>query len=1622
MLTIYLSSTYNDLIEQRNAAYRALRRMHHHVIAMEDYVATDQRPLEKCLDDVAACDLYVGIFAWRYGFIPKENNPQHQSITEREYRKAIETGKPTLIFILDETAQWPMTATDMFTGEGNGGSSIRVLREELGLQTTVSFFKTADDLAAKVSQAVSNWEKEHAGGEAGLLYERARRKYLENMCERYSTVKLPIGSSEGLFLNAVFQPLMLRRDPLAPEDLERKKRRHLLGEFPFDMTRLDRPDRDAPDKKAIELLGQPTGHTIVNTGDEAVEKSPQNRLIILGGPGTGKTTTLKYLAAERAQQALENPDAPLPIFLTLPAFARSGKTLQRYLVDLVEDMKTESIYAEVLWKEAEAGNAFLCLDSLDEVTPDLRQAIIELINSWAVEKGNTWIIGSRFTEYKGGQFKQNQFTEWELLPMNKQLRLELAQRLLPQLQRLLPSTNEVILSPETFVHVLEKHAQAAAWGENPLLFSLAAVVFVKTGDLPPSRATLYREVIEAVLKTREPNPIRCRLLQRMLTELALWLHQSRGRTFSMDDVVTFLLDVQRKSWGDITELINQVISSGVIEIVARDTYGFRHQTFQEYLAAVELARRLTTSDPAQHQQTWELAWSKRTFSRWTEILRLMVGVLTQAPVVGGKTEAQCWLQALVAQRKSTEGDPGDLGLALALKSLVEVSVVEEWLSPQTIEFEQEIISTWFEELVTAARYQRFTQAKKLRVLAHDIGLLKEHATRIALNHLIPALEDRSVNVSAEVVRALGELGERMPLSCLFTPLQDQDWNVRNAAQEVLDEQGGRLLSDPALLDALKNESESVRMAAVQALGKQGERAPIELLMQALQDEDEYVRIAAVEALGKQGEQAPIELFMQALQDEDEYVRIAAVQALGKQGERAPIELLMQALQDEDESMRSAAVEALGKQGERAPIELFMQAFQDESEYVRMAAVQALGKQGERAPIELFMQAFQDEDESVRSAAVEALGKQGERAPIELFMQAFQDKSASVRRAAVEVLGEQEERPLIELFMQALQDKNESVRMAAVRALGKQGERTPIELFMQALQNESEYVRSALVEILSKQREKIPSSRIFEAISSGNWNVRSAAVQVLGKQGERAPIELLMQALQDKNESVRMAAVQVLGEQGERAPIELFMQALQDESESVRMAAVEVLGKQGERAPIELFMQALQDEDESVRRAAVQVLGEQGERAPIELLMQALQDESASVRSAAVQALGKQGERAPIELLMQALQDKNEYVRMAAVQALGKQGERAPIELFMQAFQDENESVRIAAVQVLGKQGERAPIELFMQAFQDKNESVRSAAVEALGKQGERAPIELFMQAFQDKSASVRRAAVRALGKQGERTPIELFMQAFQDKSASVRRAAVRALGKQGERTPIELFMQAFQDENESVRMAAVEALGKQGERAPIELFMQAFQDEDESVRSAAVEVLGEQEERPLIELFMQALQDKSASVRRAAVRALGKQGERTQHERLLALIGDDNADVRNVSIEVVNKLAPAMLADVATEAIAILQGKRAGRVLSSIIEGFIAEVLGNIGYSTPMVLDKLTALLDWHYWQVQVKAAQALGKIRRNIPDMAIKRLLSLRNDPSPLIRTVSEAADDALSEILSLETGIEDE
>lgn len=57
--TVYLSSTFIDLIDHRAAVKTALERAQFATECMEKYPAFDERPKDKCLADVAECDYYV---------------------------------------------------------------------------------------------------------------------------------------------------------------------------------------------------------------------------------------------------------------------------------------------------------------------------------------------------------------------------------------------------------------------------------------------------------------------------------------------------------------------------------------------------------------------------------------------------------------------------------------------------------------------------------------------------------------------------------------------------------------------------------------------------------------------------------------------------------------------------------------------------------------------------------------------------------------------------------------------------------------------------------------------------------------------------------------------------------------------------------------------------------------------------------------------------------------------------------------------------------------------------------------------------------------------------------------------------------------------------------------------------------------------------------------------------------------------------------------------------------------------------------------------------------------------------------------------------------------------------
>jgi hypothetical protein len=132
---------------------------------MEDYVATDARPLDACLADVGGCDLYVGLIAFRYGHVPSHDNPRGLSVTELEYRHARALGKTCFVFLARQ-AGWDSESHDKVTGDGDAGARVGALRAELEEAVLTDWFTTPEQAAMAVQASVSQWLVQHGAGPA----------------------------------------------------------------------------------------------------------------------------------------------------------------------------------------------------------------------------------------------------------------------------------------------------------------------------------------------------------------------------------------------------------------------------------------------------------------------------------------------------------------------------------------------------------------------------------------------------------------------------------------------------------------------------------------------------------------------------------------------------------------------------------------------------------------------------------------------------------------------------------------------------------------------------------------------------------------------------------------------------------------------------------------------------------------------------------------------------------------------------------------------------------------------------------------------------------------------------------------------------------------------------------------------------------------------------------------------------------------------------------------------------------------------------------------------------------------------------------------------------------------
>jgi len=155
-----ISATARDLEEQRLAAQDACIAQDIFPVWMKYLPARDANGFQVSMEMVDQADIYIGVYAWRYGWVPEFDNPKQISITEMEFdralaRKASGELKAILIFIMDESV--PVLPTKMEINEV-AQRKLTEFKQRASAQRIAVTFKSEDDLRGKIIHALADFK------------------------------------------------------------------------------------------------------------------------------------------------------------------------------------------------------------------------------------------------------------------------------------------------------------------------------------------------------------------------------------------------------------------------------------------------------------------------------------------------------------------------------------------------------------------------------------------------------------------------------------------------------------------------------------------------------------------------------------------------------------------------------------------------------------------------------------------------------------------------------------------------------------------------------------------------------------------------------------------------------------------------------------------------------------------------------------------------------------------------------------------------------------------------------------------------------------------------------------------------------------------------------------------------------------------------------------------------------------------------------------------------------------------------------------------------------------------------------------------------------------------------
>lgn len=794
MARVYVSSTFMDLKDHREAVRQAIRRLGHEDVAMEYYVAEDVRPVEKCLADVRSADLYIVIMAWRYGFIPPGDE---KSITEQEYRAALEADVPCLAFVLSEDQPWLPKFIEH-------SAKVAEFRTELMQERVTGLFTSKDDLARQVAEGIQQWERSGDAVSAGVDWDAYRRAVVE----RYCHVRLSV---------------------IAGAQYDRLARIPLLDVFVPQQLRSGRPNYDLPENGAGPA---PAEDSVVVLGREPKQ-------VILGGPGSGKSTLLQAsllaisdVAGDASRVPLPLQDLPLVLLIELRQYALMGSPdFLTYLTDSVWANFNVLISEAQLVEVLNSGGAVVFFDGLDEIFEQaLRDRVIDQFRAFTARFASARVVvSSRIVGYDDNELGLAGFEHYTLLDFG-----------LKEIREFVPAWYEhyTVDSDDRdaagLIHRVVDNPRLLELAGNPLLLTMMAVIY-KHQDLPEKRWKLYERCTDVLLedwdvkrkriRTKELLPLGLPLGRdqkaEMLQEVAMTMVTSSRRRGSelnaigyeplRDIIATYLQRQYSRPPGEAraiaVEILNHLRGRTFILAETGDgVFGFVHRTFMEYFAARHVLAEFNRRKADYGWLKAEVFWKHWQHAEWREPLLLLSAMLAaqKSPIRE--------IVAAVADVQLTTARP------FAVRCLGEAGSVpqsdQKWAAGLVAEMVDQLSFISPKDPYRADYAADVASA--LASLAGLVTLSDETLQTISNYRRATIISNRMIGFQLEL--AIASRAERRKAA--ISGLSDPDEAVRRAAVAVLDRESGDEAVFIAFVDRLRDERNTrVREPLITALDR-----------------------------------------------------------------------------------------------------------------------------------------------------------------------------------------------------------------------------------------------------------------------------------------------------------------------------------------------------------------------------------------------------------------------------------------------------------------------------------------------------------------------------------------------------------------------------------------------------------------------------------------------------------------------------------------------------------------------------------------------------------------------------------------------------------------------------------